>query len=223
VDSCASYCNAHAYTYTDTHSDCVPGATTEHQAGAFANALSEAEGLAPCYACSGEEAFVECDLASGYDSPYACEGFRLPTEAEWERAARAGTRSAFASGGDLMEVDDSCWGGIALNNGELLDDIAVYCGNSSGALQPPASLAPNAWGLYDIHGNANEWVQDWSQDYQGDAVDPWGLEQGTESNAKVRRGGSYYRVARLLRSADREASSPGYAVGYRGFRIARSL
>ena len=194
-----------------------------HQAAAFTNALSEAEGLAPCYACSGEETFVECDLASGYDSPYACEGFRLPTEAEWERAARAGTRSAFSNEGDLPKDSDHCSGDLVLSNGETVDSIAVYCGNSGGGVQPVATLAPNAWGLYDVHGNAAEWVHDWSQSYHDDAVDPWGAEDGDSHSSKIYRGGSYCRYARLVRSADRQASTPGYFEGYKGFRVAQSL
>jgi sulfatase modifying factor 1 len=137
--------------------------------------------------------------------------YRLPTEAEWEYAARAGTTSPFAFG--------TC----------LSTDQANYKGNypmpgcSKGQYRkktvPVASFAPNAWGLYDMHGNVWEWVQDWYHDYyDGSVTDPTGPATGTY---RVIRGGSWYHFARGCRSAYRVYDTPYYRYSYIGFRLAK--
>lgn len=136
--------------------------------------------------------------------------YRLPTESEWEYAARAGTTTAFANG-DITEAD--C--GYDPN----LDIIGWYCNNSSDTTHPVARKDPNAWGLYDMHGNVYEWCQDWYGTYPSSSVtDPTGPTSGS---ARVRRGGSWNLNARECRSASRlsfEHPDRDYSLGFRLLR-----
>ena len=121
------------------------------------------------------------------------ERYRLPTEAEWEYAARAGTR------------------GDRYGN---LDAIAWYDGNSGDRTHPVGRKAPNAFGLHDMLGNVEEWVQDWYGDYPGGAVtDPVGPGSGSE---RVVRGGGWYDIARIFRASYRYYRSPGEFGSFRG-------
>lgn len=140
--------------------------------------------------------------------------YRLPTEAEWEYAARAGTQTAFANGG-IKEKE--C--GYDPN----LDRMGWYCGNSGSTMHPVAQKQPNAWGLYDMHGNVYEWVQDWYGDYPARYVtDPVGPSSGS---SRVIRGGSWRSGARECRSADRSHGSPAPIISddLIGFRLARKI
>ncbi len=206
--------------------DCPTDCLTWHEAAAFANEVSDREGVEQCYDCTGGGDKVLCDLASDLSSPYECGGFRLPTEAEWEYAARAGTTAAFScgggSGGNLYEGDeDDRDGDVLLDNGAYLDDYAIWVGTAPGQSATVGSKLPNPWGLYDMHGNVYEYCQDWYQeDYGGDAIDPWG--PGT-SDRKVRRSGSWNAPSAFLRSASRAVSYPETQGGYFvGFRLART-
>jgi formylglycine-generating enzyme required for sulfatase activity len=190
-----------------------------NEAAAFANAVSLAAGLERCYACVGEGIEVTCTLTG---NPYECEGYRLPTEAEWEYAARAGTTTAFSDGGDLYYgAEDDCGGDLLLTNGDSLDDIAVYCGDSDGEPAVVGSKTANPWGLYDMHGNVVEWCNDsWDgSDYAGDAVDPTGDASGDEA---VLRGGDWVATPNFARSAARNATRRVYSHEQTGFRIGRS-
>ena len=125
--------------------------------------------------------------------------YRLPTEAEWEYAARAGT------GGDRY--------------GEDLDAIAWHRGNSGGGTHPVGQKAPNAWGLHDMLGNVWEWVQDWYGPYPGGSVtDPQGPAAGS---ARVSRGGSWLSGARNCRASIRDGITPGIRDFNLGFRLLR--
>ncbi len=140
--------------------------------------------------------------------------FRLPTEAQWERAARAGTQTRF-SHGDVLDCDDNC--GVCPAH----DLYMVWCGNSAGGVEPVNSRFANDFGLVDTHGNISEWVADWWDDGPGfdPQIDPTGPASGTH---RATKGGGWDFDARLCRPAIRGASDPNYSGYYIGFRLARS-
>ncbi len=161
----------------------------------FCNRLSEKMGLQPVYEIDGDE--VNWNRQSN--------GFRLPTEAEWEYACRAGTTTVFAHGD--------------LESG--LDKMAWYSDNTGLGTQPVGLKDPNAWGLHDMHGNVWEWVWDRPGGYPpGPVNDPAGPDRGSD---RVRRGGSWYYFARFCRSAIRYFVDPGYRRYLLGVRLSRSL
>jgi formylglycine-generating enzyme required for sulfatase activity len=136
-----------------------------------------------------------------------CPGLdlRLPTEAEWEYACRAGT-----TGPTYLGANDAA----------TLDRLGWYDDNSGNETHPVGQKAPNAWGLYDTLGNVWEWCADWKADYpSGRQVDPKGPSSGT---FRVVRGGDWVYGASSLRAADRDDGSPGNRDCSIGFRVARS-
>lgn len=134
--------------------------------------------------------------------------FRLPTEAEWEYACRAGTTTPFSYG---LSLDDS----LANFNAEIVSKYSTL-GNFLAHPKPVGSYAPNQWGLYDMHGNVWEWVSDWYGPYSKEEVtDPNGPMFGKE---KVIRGGSWYFGAENARSSCRRTHEPGlwgFSIGFR--------
>ncbi len=127
--------------------------------------------------------------------------YRLPTEAEWEYAARAGTQTAYYFGD--APIDQYAW----------------YDGSSGSQTHEVAKLKPNAYGLYDMSGNVWQWVQDWYGDYsRQDQTNPLGAQSGSN---RVLRGGSWYSYARYVRSAYRSYDAPGRRADSVGFRLAR--
>ena len=137
--------------------------------------------------------------------------YRLPSEAEWEYACRAGSTTAFPNGGITM---------LECERDNNLDSIGWYCGNSNNMIQPVARKKPSAWGLYDMHGNVQEWCQDWFGVYPFDEVtNPKGPPSGSY---RVMRGGVWYSPARDCRSASRFGSPPHYRFRHIGFRLCRS-
>ena len=130
--------------------------------------------------------------------------YRLPTEAEWEYAARAGATTQYSFG----------------DNEALLEQYAWYSRNDGGTTHPVGQLKPNAWGLYDMQGNVWEWVQDWRGPYLlGTIIDPQGPATG---NAKGYRGGGWGYGSGRCRVAYRSFDAPNYVYGTHGFRLARS-
>ncbi len=126
--------------------------------------------------------------------------YRLPTEAEWEYACRAGTTTAFSFGDDVSKLGEYAW----------------YGGNSSSTTHPVGKKKPNGWGLYDMHGNVWEWCQDWYGNYPGGSVtDPQGPATGSY---RVERGGYWRSFAGHCRSADRNGYGPGSRYRGLGFR-----
>jgi formylglycine-generating enzyme required for sulfatase activity len=137
--------------------------------------------------------------------------YRLPTEAEWEYAARAGSTTAFANGG-ISET--GC--GLDIN----LDAMGWYCGNANSKTHPVAQKGANAWGLYDMHGNVWEWCNDWYGSYPAnDVTDPVGAAEGS---TRVLRGGGWGTYARYCRSAGRDLYGPGYRYSFIGLRLSRT-
>jgi len=135
--------------------------------------------------------------------------YRLPTEAEWEYAARAGTSAPFAFG-KCLSADQANYDGDY-----PLDDCPK--GKYREKPVPVGSVAANAWGLYDMHGNVWEWCQDWYGDYSANAVtNPAGPDSGPR---RVLRGGGWNDVAGLCRAARRLSYSPGIRYKYYGFRL----
>lgn len=134
--------------------------------------------------------------------------YRLPSEAEWEYACRAGATTAFPNGSITTlqcGVDDN------------LNAIAWYCGNSQNLIHPVAGKEPNAWGLYDMLGNVQEWCQDWFGGYPDDeVVNPTGPKKGSY---RVMRGGVWYSPARDARCASRFGSPPRYRFQHIGLRL----
>jgi formylglycine-generating enzyme required for sulfatase activity len=141
--------------------------------------------------------------------------YRLPTESEWEYACRAGTKTPFFTG-DCISTDQ-----------------ANYNGNNPGKNCPKGayrektvkvgSFQPNGWGLYNMHGNVFEWVQDWHDDdyYRSSSDDnPKGPDKGL---FRVQRGGSWDNDARSIRSASRRSYLPFYSRHNIGFRVARDF
>jgi formylglycine-generating enzyme required for sulfatase activity len=127
--------------------------------------------------------------------------YRLPTEAEWEYACRAGTKTMYHCG----------------NSDKSLSNFAWFAANSEAHPHETGTRKPNAWGLYDMHGNVWEWCQDWYGDYPKEKVtDPVGAADGKE---KILRGGSWYVAPDVLRSAYRPSRSPGFQSFDFGFRV----
>jgi len=134
-------------------------------------------------------------------SAASSNGYRLPTDAEWEYVCRAGSTTTFSWGDD-----DS-----------MADRYAVL---SSGRTELVGSKLPNGWGLFDVHGNVFEWCQDWYGDYpHGSVTDPPGA---ASSWGRTIRGGSWQSNADMCHSAYRHGSSPGSRYKFLGFRVART-
>ena len=142
---------------------------------------------------------MPAEKKSGYE-------YRLPTEAEWEYACRAGTTTKYSFGDDATKLEQYAW------YGKISDGATVVGGKK-----------PNSWGLYDMHGNVREWCQDWygaiGSYPSGTVTDPTGPSSGSR---RVSRGGSWFCFAVFCHSAYRHWNSPGNRNYILGFRVVRS-
>jgi len=133
--------------------------------------------------------------------------YRLPTEAEWEYACRAGSKTAYSFGASAKSLGDYAWCSTT-------NDFPIY------QPHPVRQKKPNAWGLYDMHGNVWEWCSDWYGDYpKGAANDPTGAKEGS---LRVLHGGSWGYQAAGCRSATRLRDAPSNRHSFYGFRVALS-
>ena len=145
--------------------------------------------------------------------------YRLPTEAEWEYACRAGSDTIY-NWGNTIDCDKAMFA----NKAGKTDRCTVYIKSLNLPTKQPAPVktyAPNKWGLYDMHGNVWEWCQDWFGRYHGaDAVDPKGPPKGTY---RVKRGGSWSSTEYSCRSANRALEHPYSRMTHTGFRVVREV
>jgi formylglycine-generating enzyme required for sulfatase activity len=173
----------------------VMGTPNPDRCNNFATGDNYPAGCLTWYEIAGEGGFVE-KLNEVMDS----QAFRLPTEAEWERAARAGTQTRF-SHGDVLECSDDC-SACAEHN-----QYMWWCGNSQDAAHPVGTKLANQYGLHDMHGNQWEFVQDRYGNFtSNDVIDPTGPSIG---NDRVLRGGDWGGDALFSRSASRVGANPG--------------
>ena len=167
-------------------------------------------------AATGEDYFTHADCpscpadnADWFEADDFCSrvGGRLPTEAEWEYAARAGSETLYPCGDDPLCLDETAW----------------HTGNSGDTTHPVAEQAPNAFGLYDMSGNVMEWVEDnWDLSYQGAPTDGSAREDAASFH-KVQRGGYWGSNPWLLRASTRQHDDPLRWTSHLGFRCARAV
>jgi formylglycine-generating enzyme required for sulfatase activity len=197
-----------------------------YDAVVFCNRLSITEGLGPAYRINGSTdpaawgtvpttwRTVPTNLKVAWDAVEivaGSTGYRLPTEAEWEYACRAGTTTPFSTG-KTITTDQA-------NYGNYPDSTAA--GEFRETTTPVGNFPPNAWGLYDMHGNVWEWCWDWHGDYPSEVqTNPAGLVSGSN---RVFRGGSWRYDTRYLRSASRGFYAPDVYSFFLGFRLVRPL
>ena len=194
-----------------------------YEAAAYCNKLSSFRGLEQCYELvSGSNQTVVYKVKAIYDGSgaktiYDCLGFRMPTEAEWEYAYRAGSTTAFYPSTGNDGTITNCTSADA-----NADKIGWYTSNSSNKIHAAKGKASNAWGLFDMAGNVWELCNDWWQSDLGSNpfTDPWGKQTGTY---RVLRGSAYHNPTISLRAASRSYYTPTAQRSNNGFRAARTI
>ncbi len=207
----------------------IPGANLPvnkaswHQAVLFANLLSEARGLPPCYFKDAWH-LIPVDSTNYTSGNFYCDfdadGYRLPTEGEWEYVCRSGTESAFnvLSGGyNLSNCGQASTPGLYPG----LDAVAWFEATADGRTHPVGGKDGSPWMLYDLHGNVYEWCWDLYAAYPTTGqLDYANSDSGT---TRVLRGGSWDSPARHLRSAARASNLPTAQLNINGFRLVRTI
>jgi len=182
----------------------------------YCNKRSQKEGLTLAYAIDKNQKdpnnkiyWDDDDVKWTVTWNRSANGYRLPTEAEWEYACRAGTTTRYNTGDSITTSQ------------------ANYYGDEFNKFDPPkkttmpvGSFAPNDWGLYDMHGNVFEWCWDWIGDYSSEAqIDPVGAVSGYD---RIARGGCAISLTEHVRSANRAGDRPSSRVSQTGFRVVRN-
>jgi formylglycine-generating enzyme required for sulfatase activity len=165
-----------------------------YEAVEYCNRLSLKEGLTPAYRGSGDA--IVCD--------FNATGYRLPTEAEWEYAAKGGNKNFLS---------------YEYSGGNSVDRVAWYSENSGNSTHPVGTKQANDLGLYDMSGNVYEWCWDWYGSYSGGSQsNPVGASSGSD---RVLRGGGWDDAVWFVRSAIRSLIPPSYRYANLGFRLVR--
>jgi len=185
----------------------------------FCNKLSLREGLTPAYSINGKTEPSEWGEMTAWDEVQwnkNANGYRLPTEAEWEYACRAGSVTAY----NLGDTWDSGWGTVRETDSDGYGLTIEFLYYLDGTTDEVGGKSPNRWGLYDMHGNVWEWCYDLYDDYSIDVKsNPTGVASGTK---RVFRGGSWYYSQIGARSAFRGSAPPIVSSDSIGFRLVRN-
>ena len=176
-------------------------------AAEFCNKMSDEEGLSRFYELNNPQKRSDGIIEKADVVILGGDGYRLPTEAEWEYCCRAGSITPWCFGDQILDVGLYAW----------------FFDNSSGETQPVGEKKPNAWGLFDMHGNLMEWCNDWFGEFYYQQCTEEEHPQGPETGvAKVLRGGAWQFGAEATRSAYRNSSNPETTSSVIGFRVCRN-